>query len=86
MGPVVYISYSNQTPICPSLWFSQCQATGNEVFVSPDGGMKRGICFTAVGDKAAEEIKHERKPAHEKIRDMSKKLLGDIVRELEGNV
>ncbi|MEQ2249752.1 hypothetical protein ILYODFUR_032528 [Ilyodon furcidens] len=52
----VPISYSNHYPICPSLGVPQCQATGNEVFISPVGDMERGICFTAVenglnGDK-----------------------------------
>lgn len=48
-------------PSVPAYGFPQCQATGNEVFVSPEGGMKRGICFTAVGDKAAEGITEDRK-------------------------
>lgn len=48
-------------PSVPAYGSPQCQATGNEVFVSPEGGMKRGICFTAVGDKAAEEIIEGRK-------------------------
>lgn len=48
-------------PSVPAYGSPRCQATGNEVFVSPEGGMKRGICFTSVGDKAAERLKEGRK-------------------------
>lgn len=39
----VCISCSSQSPIYPSLRFPRCQVTGNEVFVSPTGGMKRAF-------------------------------------------
>lgn len=50
--------------------------------------MKRGICFTAVGDKVAEGITEDRKSmkerrAHKEMRDEMKKKLGAIVRDKE---
>lgn len=54
------------------------------------GGMKRGICFTAVGDKAAEGITDDRKSMeerrrHREMRDEMKKKSGAMVMEIVRN-
>lgn len=51
--------------------------------------MKRGICFTAVGDKAAEGITDDRKSMeerrrHREMRDEMKKKSGAMVMEISG--